>query len=174
MDKIKLAETFAEIEQWDVANTGHLDRLQQLARNTYDTVVIAMDKRREEIAAPKPAEQQVTATTATVETATPEKKKRIRPSRAKPKPDAASPVEPPAEEKPAEPEKPALVLTDDERDWYNGLGGAFSGCEDRDSLDAEGERLMDPWQGKVSDAAWQAAVDLYQEHVERLTPEIAT
>lgn len=114
--------------------------------------------------------------TATTATAQPEKPKRVRPSRAKPKTDqAAAPdtTEPPEETQPVEvaQEKPKPVFSDDERDWLSGLGGAFSGCEDRESLDTEGERLMDPWQGKVTDEAWQAAVDLYQEHVERLTLE---
>lgn len=110
--------------------------------------------------APPPAETEA-ATTAAAE---PAKPKRVRPSRAKPKTTAPAATEPQPVERPP--------LTDDERDWLSGLGGAFSGAEDRESLDIEGARLMDPWQGKVSDAAWSDAVELYQEHVERLTPQV--
>jgi len=177
LDKIKGADSDHEIGQWDAANDHNLNRLQQKSIETYNAVVIAMDKRRAEIAKGQPAQtagQHPTEAATTTATAQPAKPKRVRPSRAKPKPDQQpAATEPPAETKPVEvvQEKPKPVFSDDERDWLSGLGGAFSGCEDRDSLDAEGERLMDPWQGKVTDDAWQAAVDLYQEHVERLTPE---
>lgn len=175
LEKIKAADSDDEIGQWDVANGHHLDRLQQKAVDTYNKVVLAMDERRAEIAKGKPVQAAGPEPTQQAK-AQPAKPKRVRPSRAKPKPDQApaSEQQPAAEQTQPEPEveeKPKLILTDDERDWLHGLGGAFSGCEDKESLDIEGERLMDPWQGKVSDDAWQAAVDLYQEHVERLTPE---
>jgi len=67
-----------------------------------------------------------------------------------------------------EPEQAKPTFTDDERDWLNGLGGAFSGCEDSESLVTEYERLMLPWREKVSDAAWDAAESLYAEHQERI------
>lgn len=167
IEKIKGAESDDEIGQWDVANGHHLDRLQQKAIDTYNKVVLAMDERRAELISPKGAFEKEEQTKSP-------KAKRVRPSRAKPKDqEPASEQQPAEEQSQPEPEqkveeKPKIVLTDDERDWLHGLGGAFSGCEDSESLDAEGERLMDPWQGKVSDDAWQAAVDLYQEHVERI------
>ena len=163
IEKIKGADSEDEIGQWDVANGHHLDRLQQKSVDAYNKVVLAMDERRAEIASGKHAGPHPNE-------AAPQqaKPKRVRPSRAKPKAPASK--QQPAAEQKAE-EKPKPVLTDDERDWLHGLGGAFSGAEDRETLDIEGERLMDPYQGKVSDDAWQAAVDLYQEHVERLTPE---
>lgn len=66
-------------------------------------------------------------------------------------------------------EKTALpVIEDDERDWIDGLDGAFSGCEDTDSLDAEHARLMEPQRGKVSQAAWQKAIDLYDSNRDRI------
>lgn len=59
-------------------------------------------------------------------------------------------------------------VNDDERDWLMGLSGAFSGCEDIATLDAEHDRLMEPQRGKVGQAAWQMAIDAYDEHRERI------
>lgn len=156
-DVLKGLSLREEVEDMDVATTSAEPAPQQTKRVVPSATPSAQ------------IEDKTTGDGQQTATAQPEKKKRVRPSRAKPKPDAAVP---PAETQP-EPEQVKVlpVLSDDERDWLSGLGGAFFGCEDKDSLDAEGERLMDSWQGKVSEDAWQAAVDLYQEHVERLTPE---
>lgn len=59
-------------------------------------------------------------------------------------------------------------ISADERDWLLNLGGAFSGCEDIDSLEAEADRLMMVWVGKVSNAAWAEAEALLGEHRERI------
>lgn len=59
-------------------------------------------------------------------------------------------------------------ISADERDWLLNLGGAFSGCEDIDSLEAEANRLMMAWAGKVSNAAWVEAEALLDEHRERI------
>lgn len=91
-------------------------------------------------------------------------KKRVRPSRAKAAQvapaDAANPAELTIHNRDA--------ITADERDWLEGLNGAFSGCEDDDSLLAEQERLMTPHKNKVSPAAWNEADTILSANVQRL------
>jgi hypothetical protein len=64
------------------------------------------------------------------------------------------------------PAKPKL--SDDERDWIEGLKGAFSACEDVDSVAYECDRLMSPMRGKVSEAAYKHASDIMDEELERI------
>jgi hypothetical protein len=65
----------------------------------------------------------------------------------------------------------APALTGDEVDWLHGLGGAFSGAEDLTDLAEHEEWLMKPFEDKFSKAAWDAAAELLQEHVERINEE---
>lgn len=83
-------------------------------------------------------------------------------ARIKPKVDTTSKASPVREQ------TASLTVTDDERDWIDGLDGAFSGCEDVGSLDEEHARLMEPQRGKVSQDAWQKAIDLYDSNRDRI------
>lgn len=61
-----------------------------------------------------------------------------------------------------------VVMTDGECDWIEGLKGAFSGCEDIGSLEAELERLVFPYNSKVGKIAWDTANDLYLAEATRI------
>lgn len=142
IDKIAKADTEAEIDAWDKANDPVIGRVQQHSVDAYNKLVDALNEHQERVK-PKVAQK------------------------------AGADIHPPKNEMPdipaqfrRTPEKPAI--NDNERDWIDGLKGAFSGCEDVGSLDAEQERLMEPQRGKVSEAAWQAAIDAYDAERDRI------
>lgn len=138
IEKIAKADTEAEIDAWDKANDPVIGRVQQHSVDAYNKLVDALNEHQERVK-PKVAQQQ--------------------PAKDNGMPDI------PAQFRRA-PEKPAI--SDNERDWIDGLKGAFSGCEDVSSLDAEQERLMEPQRGKVSESAWQAAIDAYDTERDRI------
>lgn len=141
------AKTLDELKAWDDANAETLDRI---AARSQDNKL--------------PPQHITDATTAynAIVTAIEEREAALKP-KAETQQRRAIPSSEPAQKGTAKP-----VITDDERDWLNGLGGAFSGCEDQESLNREAERLMEPWNGKVSEAAWSAADALFIEHQERI------
>lgn len=154
------AESEEECDQWDKLNDGLLVALSNKAPDTYNAVVDAM----------------------TAKGATFQKKVAV-PAEKKPDPISSGPAGGFPGDRPmaATTEdggipaylRRAPALTQDERDWLHGLGGAFSGCEDLTDLADQQARLMTPQEASASPAAWAQATALLNEHIERLNGEAA-
>ena len=144
---IDKADTTAEIDKWYDANIGVFDKIKGRFQNVYDGLIDYMDARAaklggapsDPISSGKPASDF--------------------PGDSKPASDGLD--IPPALRR-------APPITDEERDWLMGLEGAFSGCEDQDSLQEEYSRLMCQYEGNVSAAAWDKACALHDSAIERI------
>jgi hypothetical protein len=56
----------------------------------------------------------------------------------------------------------------DEQKWLDELEAAFTDCRDAGTLFEQNDELMQPKDGQVSIAAWNAACDILDRHIERL------
>lgn len=59
-------------------------------------------------------------------------------------------------------------LSDDDRDWLRSLKEAFEQCSTLDEIASENESLMMPAKETSSPYVWQKAVDLMDQHIERV------
>ena len=58
--------------------------------------------------------------------------------------------------------------TPDDQLWLDSLNNAFGACEDAASLSSEQSRLMIGMKAKVAGTAWNKAVDIVRDHLERI------
>lgn len=158
LEHFNKSETEDECGQWDKLNDGLLNALSSKAPDTFNAVVDAMTAKintfQKRVAAPAPEK--------------------------KPDPISSGPAGGFPGDKPLKAEEEGGIptflrrqsaLSIEETDWLHGLGGAFSGAEDLSDLADNQQRLMTPHEGKVSQPAWDKALELLQEHVDRLGGE---
>ena len=143
---IKKATSKDELDQWENLNGKLLDLVQERDIPAYNTIVDAMNA-REATFTPAPAH-----------------------------PPAASNGGFPGD-KPVQQDQDAGIaiplmldrqLTDGDRDWLLSLGDAYNQCNTAEEIGSEQESIMLPSEGRVSDHAWLRAVEMTNNHLERV------
>jgi hypothetical protein len=133
------AESEAECDQWDKLNDTLLTALADRAPDTFNALVDAMTSKLASFKKP-----------------------------------AAEPAKPVEKRDPISsgpfPKKPTRAdLSESDRDWIEGLDGAFSGCEDTESLGLAQDRYMTPHKQTVAPVAWELATDILEKHLARIS-----